>query len=151
VEERAAWSSSCSRNAHDKNVLVRRAQSRINQATLESEAWDWDDARGRSSISPHPWGDGEQAWKDHWTCAVGTKPGRPQRRKASELGRSIFSRLWENDFDTPELHWPACLGQQEYPHAGKPSETRGTGETRWKSNLSTSRLSRMSRDSHATA
>jgi hypothetical protein len=31
---RAAWSSSCSRNAHDKYVLVRRAQSRINQATL---------------------------------------------------------------------------------------------------------------------
>ena len=34
---RAAWSSSCSRNAHDRNVLVRRAQSRINQATLENE------------------------------------------------------------------------------------------------------------------
>ena len=31
----AAWSSSCSRNAHDKNVLVRRAQSRIDQAALE--------------------------------------------------------------------------------------------------------------------
>jgi hypothetical protein len=25
----------CSRNAHDRNVLVRRAQSRINLATLE--------------------------------------------------------------------------------------------------------------------
>ena len=35
--KRVAWSSSCSRNAHDKNVLVRRAQSRINQATLEIE------------------------------------------------------------------------------------------------------------------
>jgi hypothetical protein len=34
---RIAWSSSCSRNAHDKNVLVRRAQSRIYQATLENE------------------------------------------------------------------------------------------------------------------
>ncbi len=33
---RAAWPSSCSRNAHDKNVLVRRAQSRIEQATLEN-------------------------------------------------------------------------------------------------------------------
>ncbi len=32
-----AWSSSCSRNAHDRNVLVRRAQSRIDQATLENE------------------------------------------------------------------------------------------------------------------
>jgi hypothetical protein len=32
---KGAWSSSCSRNAHDKNVLVRRAQSRIDQATLE--------------------------------------------------------------------------------------------------------------------
>ena len=29
-----AWLSSCSQNAHDKNVLVRRAQSRITQATL---------------------------------------------------------------------------------------------------------------------
>jgi len=36
---RAAWSSSCSRNAHDKNVLVRRAQSRIDQATLEMK-WE---------------------------------------------------------------------------------------------------------------
>ena len=27
----------CSRNAHDKNVLVRRAQLRIDQAALEKE------------------------------------------------------------------------------------------------------------------
>ena len=31
---RLAWSSSCSRNAHDMNVLVQRAQLRIDQATL---------------------------------------------------------------------------------------------------------------------
>jgi hypothetical protein len=43
--EGTAWSSSCSRNAHDKNVLVRRAQSRINQATLEKEVEDWEEAR----------------------------------------------------------------------------------------------------------
>ena len=30
--EGTAWSSSCSRNAHDENVHVRRAHSRINQA-----------------------------------------------------------------------------------------------------------------------
>ena len=42
---RVAWPSSCSRNAHDKNVLVRRAQSRINQATLENEMGNWDTAR----------------------------------------------------------------------------------------------------------
>ena len=36
-EGRVAWPSSCSRNAHDKNVLVRRAQSRIDQVTLENE------------------------------------------------------------------------------------------------------------------
>jgi hypothetical protein len=30
--------SSCSRNAHDKNVPVRRAQSRIDQAILENES-----------------------------------------------------------------------------------------------------------------
>ena len=35
--EGVAWPSSCSRNAHDQNVLVRRAQSRIDQATLENE------------------------------------------------------------------------------------------------------------------
>ncbi len=34
---RVACPSSCSRNAHDQNVLVRRAQSRIDQATLENE------------------------------------------------------------------------------------------------------------------
>ena len=33
-EARVAWLSSCSRNAHDKNVLVRRAHLRIDQATL---------------------------------------------------------------------------------------------------------------------
>ena len=41
----AAWPSSCSRNAHDKNVLVRRAHSRINQAALENEVGDWDNVR----------------------------------------------------------------------------------------------------------
>ena len=30
----AAWSSSCSRNAHAEKLLVRRAHSRIDQATL---------------------------------------------------------------------------------------------------------------------
>jgi len=39
---RVAWPSSCSRNAHDKNVLVRRAQSRIGQATLENEMGNWE-------------------------------------------------------------------------------------------------------------
>ena len=48
-----AWPSSCSRNAHDKNVLVRRAQSRIDQATLESEIGDWEDARSWDHPS-HP-------------------------------------------------------------------------------------------------
>jgi hypothetical protein len=42
---RVAWPSSCSRNAHDKNVLVRRAQSRIDDATLENEMGNWEDAR----------------------------------------------------------------------------------------------------------
>ena len=42
---RVAWLSSCSRNAHDKNVLVRRAQSRISQATPENEMGNWEDAR----------------------------------------------------------------------------------------------------------
>ena len=62
---RAAWSSSCSRNAHDRNVLVRRAQSRIDQAALEN-------VRGigiMRAVGTHPGHSGnnvhEQAWKDH--------------------------------------------------------------------------------------
>ena len=51
---RVAWPSSCSQNAHDKNVLVRRAQSRIDQATLENEMGNWEDARSGRSISRHP-------------------------------------------------------------------------------------------------
>jgi hypothetical protein len=43
-DERVAWPFSCSRNAHDKNVLVRRAQSRIDQATLESKTGNWENA-----------------------------------------------------------------------------------------------------------
>ena len=45
---RVAWPSSCSRSAHDKNVLVRRAQSRIDQATLENEMGNWEDTRNES-------------------------------------------------------------------------------------------------------
>ena len=47
---RVAWPSSCSRNAHDKNVLVRRAQSRIDQAILENEVEDWGNARSGTPI-----------------------------------------------------------------------------------------------------
>ena len=50
---RVAWPSSCSRNAHDKNVLVRRAQSRIDQATPENEMGNWEDARSWDPPS-HP-------------------------------------------------------------------------------------------------
>jgi hypothetical protein len=50
---RVAWSSSCSRNAHDQNVLVQRAQSRIDQATLESEIEDWEVARSWDSSTPY--------------------------------------------------------------------------------------------------
>jgi hypothetical protein len=53
-EWKGSLSSSCSRNAHDQNVLVRRAQSRINQATLENEMGDWKDARSGKSLRPHP-------------------------------------------------------------------------------------------------
>ena len=44
-DERVVWPFSCSRNAHDKKVLVRRAQSRIGQATLESKTGNWESAR----------------------------------------------------------------------------------------------------------
>jgi hypothetical protein len=43
------------RHPHDRNVLVRRPQSRIDQATLENEMRNCEDARSGSSVSPHPW------------------------------------------------------------------------------------------------
>jgi hypothetical protein len=52
---RVAWSSSCSRNAHDQNVLVRRAHSRIDQATLEIEMGNWEDARSGGLIRAILW------------------------------------------------------------------------------------------------
>ena len=53
-EGRAVWSSSCSRNAQAQKVLVRRAHSRIDQASLENEVEDWDNARskGQSWLLP---------------------------------------------------------------------------------------------------
>jgi hypothetical protein len=69
-----AWSSSCSRNAHNKNVLVRRAQSRINQATLEN----------RMGIGI--------------TRAVGDKPVHPLKRRGVRQGKYADSRRclsWE--------------------------------------------------------
>ena len=47
---REAWPFSYSRNAHDRNVLVRCAQSRINQATLENEMGNWDIVRSGRSL-----------------------------------------------------------------------------------------------------
>jgi len=55
---RVPWSSSCSRNAHDKNVLVRRAQSRIDQATLR-EIWNGEKRTVKDGL-PAPSGDGEE-------------------------------------------------------------------------------------------
>ncbi len=52
---RVAWPSSCSRNAHDQNVLVRRAQSRIDQGTLENEMRKWEDARRGKPNRPREW------------------------------------------------------------------------------------------------
>ena len=44
----------CSRNAHDRNVLVRRAQSRIDQASLDNVMGSWKSTRSGRSISLHP-------------------------------------------------------------------------------------------------
>jgi hypothetical protein len=61
----ATWSSSCSRNAHDKNVLVRRAQSRINQATLEKQV-GMEQMRSVGGLTGPSQGNViEQAWKSH--------------------------------------------------------------------------------------
>ncbi len=52
---RVAWSSSCSRNAHAQKVLVRRAHSRIDQATLEKEIGDWEDACSEGEFACSLW------------------------------------------------------------------------------------------------
>ncbi len=49
----------CSRNAHDQNVLVRRAQSRIDQATLENEMGNWEGARSEEQSAYSSWGSRE--------------------------------------------------------------------------------------------
>ena len=80
---------SCSQNAHTQKVLVRCAQSRAASATPlggevgKNDKKRWDglmifcargtrgrglpslDARSGRSISPHPWIENEQAWRDH--------------------------------------------------------------------------------------
>jgi len=61
---RVAWPSSCSRNAHDKNVLVRRAQSRIDQATPENEMGNWEDARWKINQPPSMKTGNKRAWRD---------------------------------------------------------------------------------------
>ena len=73
-----AWPSSCSQNAHDQNVLVRRAQSRIDQATLQNEMGKWEDARSEEQCD-HPaervtGRDGKESidWKTRCTIA---RPG----------------------------------------------------------------------------
>ena len=71
----------CSRNASDRNVLVRRAHSRINQATLENEMGNWKEARSGRSISPHPQRRNEQAWREHVY--------RPMRAVKGSLGHSF--------------------------------------------------------------
>jgi hypothetical protein len=69
---RAAWPSFCSRNAHDKNVLVRRAQSRNDQATLEHVMAE---LNGRAQWGTHPAHPletvNERAWKNYlWSLAA---------------------------------------------------------------------------------
>ncbi len=76
---RVAWSSSCSWNAHDQNVLVRRAQSRIDQATLENEMGKWEDARSGRSISPHPLRNNERVWRIIYSLVRRPHFGRPKR------------------------------------------------------------------------
>jgi len=70
--EGAARCPSCSQNAHDKNVLVRRAHSRINQATLEKEVRDWEDTRSGRPSSP-PSREKIEA-RGYSTCAVEDNP-----------------------------------------------------------------------------
>ena len=72
--ERAARSSSCSRNAHDKNVLVRRAQSRIDQATLGSNV-------------------GEKGWSLMIFCARAVGAIQPVLKgKRRDVGRTMRAR-----------------------------------------------------------
>ena len=67
-----AWLSSCSQNAHEKAVLVRRAQSRINQATLPQRNLAPRSGRGgekRASV--------EGLFDYGSTCAIKILPAAP--------------------------------------------------------------------------
>jgi len=66
-----AWSSSCSRNAHAQKVLVRRAHSRIDQATPERDM-KWGKARS----------EGEGMGPDDLLCS------RNARSKTPLVGRA---------------------------------------------------------------
>ena len=63
---RAAWSSSCSRNAHARKVLVRRVHSRIHQVALWKDGRAWKGRVARQLVwslcsqSPHD----KRDWKD---------------------------------------------------------------------------------------
>jgi hypothetical protein len=89
---RVARPSSCSRNAHDKNVLVRRAQSRIDQATLENEWGNWEVARSGRSISPHPRRENEQAWREPLNRSMRAVEGNlgHSPKRAVERGRPLL-------------------------------------------------------------
>jgi hypothetical protein len=58
----------CARGTYTIRMCSSNARNRGSTRLPSKEEWDWD-ARSRSSISPHPWGDDEQAWKDYsWCC-----------------------------------------------------------------------------------
>src|SRR5262245_49094407 len=64
---RVAWSSSCSRNAHARKVLVRRAHLRIDQATLKRNKGLWEDAR-RMLEGPLARSDGRSRHASGWAA-----------------------------------------------------------------------------------
>ena len=80
--------SSCSRNAHGKTVLVRRAQSRINHATLPEEP------------AYRPGGENERAWREQLysvnaarmvLCSRSARPEKGLARRAQLDQRGCHS------------------------------------------------------------
>ena len=82
-EGSVAWLSSCSRNAHDKAVLLRRAQSRINQATLPQRNLASRPGGGESTSEL-----GGSIYIRGTTLAWSIAPGARALRRASLDGRS---------------------------------------------------------------
>ena len=132
---RAAWSSSCSRNAHDRNVLVRRAQLRIDQATLENKIGNWEDARSGRLNRPPSCEESERAWRDQrgWSLMIfyaRATRGRGLPSLDARSGRSISPHPWRENEQAWREHTYRSMRAVK-GSLGRSSPERHRGGSRW--------------------